>query len=274
MCESPGPVRMEANPPAGGRRGFTITELMVVVGLISVLISLLIPVIAKVRMAANSAKCASNLRQMGVAWSMYLAESRGRAPEYIWHTPATPDVAWHGYWLGILDHLNVNGNVLICPSATEPTGIAAARGYGDANHCWTGRDASNGSVVRFSDTIFRNGSYGYNRYLTAGAFAGPAASITALRENSRTPAFMDCVYADTMPLNGSAAMPAAAPPDLIGSGSTPGEPEHWKFLISRHGRGINVCMADGSVTWVPLEEMYMLSWKNDWAKYLLTLPRS
>jgi prepilin-type processing-associated H-X9-DG protein len=47
--------------------------------------------------------------------------------------------------------------------------------------------------------------------------------------------------------------------------------EHWRFLIARHGRGINACMADGSARWVPLEETYMLTWKSVWNKYRLTL---
>ena len=253
-------------------RGFTLTELMMVVGLISVIISLLFPVIAKVRVAANTAKCASNLHQMGVALSMYVAQNHGRAPEYEWHTPATPDVAWHGYWLGILDQYGVNGNLLICPSAAEPNGLATTRGYGDAWHCWTGRYASNGSVVRFSSVIWRDASYGYNRYLTVGGFGGRAASLAALHDNSSVAAIMDCVYADTMPLNGSPQAPAAPPPDLSGTHVVPGSPEHWKFLISRHGRGINVSMADGSVSWVALEQTYMLRWNNDWVTYALTLP--
>src|SRR5437588_643433 len=139
MFESPGPVRTDANPPARGRRGFTLTELMVVVGLISVLISLLFPVMTKVRVAANSAKCASNLHQMGVALSLYLGQNYGHLPADMWHSPATPDVAWRGYWVGILEERNVSGASLICPSATEPTGIPAQRGYGNATHCWTGQ---------------------------------------------------------------------------------------------------------------------------------------
>ena len=270
--ELPGNVRTEAKPPAWGRDGFTLTELMVVVGLISVLISLLFPVVAKVRVAANAAKCSSNLHQMGVAFSMYLAESRGRAPDWVWDTPDTPDIAWHGYWPGILEKGSVKGNVLICPSAPDPTGLNSAHGYGDAMHCWTGSFPRNGTGIRLSETTWRDSSYGYNRYLTAGAFAGQAVSVTALRDFSGTPAFMDCVWAETMPFNGSPPAPAEPPPDLTGSHATPGSPGHWKFLIARHGRGINVCMADGSVTWVPLEETYMLSWRNDWVKYLLTLP--
>src|SRR5918993_6089601 len=89
------------------RRGFTLTELLVVMGLIALLISLLMPALGQARAAARSTGCLSNLRQMGLAWTMYLSENRGHLPEHITSTPLTPDIAWRGYWLGILDAYNV-----------------------------------------------------------------------------------------------------------------------------------------------------------------------
>ena len=59
-------------------RGFTLTELLVVLGLIAMLISLIMPVMTKARAAAFATGCMSNLRQMGQAWEMYTAEHRGR----------------------------------------------------------------------------------------------------------------------------------------------------------------------------------------------------
>ena len=258
--------------PLSRRPGFTIMELMVVVGLLAILISLLFPMVTKVRAAASAARCSSNLRQMGVAWSMYVTENHGRAPEYIWNTPESPDVAWYGYWLGILEQYGVRDGVLICPVATEPLLDPVRRGYGDASHDWTGRYGSNGTVVHISGVAYRDGSYGYNRYLTAGSFAGSATSVAAIRDFCHTPILMDCVYVDAQPINGSPEIPAVPPPDLTGSHVVPGSPEHWKFLIARHGRGINVCMADNSVAWTPLEETYTLSWRNAWVKYHLPLP--
>src|SRR5687767_11923981 len=82
---------------AGGG-GFTLTELLVVIGLITVLISMLLPTLGRVRAAANATTCMSNIRQMGNAWTMYLAENRGRLPELIGITTTgvTPDRAWRG----------------------------------------------------------------------------------------------------------------------------------------------------------------------------------
>jgi prepilin-type processing-associated H-X9-DG protein len=49
-------------------------------------------------------------------------------------------------------------------------------------------------------------------------------------------------------------------------------PDHWRFLIARHGRAINVCFADGSARRIPLEEIYMLHWRGNWTPYRLELP--
>src|SRR5215472_16127508 len=105
-------------------QGFTLTELLVVIGIIAVLISLVLPAMGKARAAANSAACLSNLRQLGTGWSMYIAESRGRLPDDVWSTPTTPEVAWMLSWLGILDSYKVRGDALRCPSAYAPISFA------------------------------------------------------------------------------------------------------------------------------------------------------
>ena len=254
--------------------GFTLTELLTVMGLITVLLSLFVPVLSKVRAAASNTTCLSNIRQMGAAWTTYMMENHGRLPEYIWYTPATPDLAWKGYWLGILDTNGVRGEALLCPAAREEAS-EGNRGFGSVNRAWTGRYGTY-SGIRRNATSYRTGSYGYNRYLTAGGAFGVNGSrpscLSAMSNVCNTPAFLDCAYADTMPPKGNESVPAQPPPDLSGASITEGSPQHWRFLLARHGRGINVCMADGSARWVRLEETYQLNWSADWSPYRLRLP--
>ena len=133
------------------KRGFTLTELMVVVGLIALLVSLLMPAITKARAAAQASVCLSNLRQMGNAWQMYVCENKGRLPEYMWQTPGTPDIAWRGYWLGILDTYKVRGDALLCPSAREAMPFNQQnKGFGNVNFAWTGQYMAIGSGARFN----------------------------------------------------------------------------------------------------------------------------
>jgi prepilin-type processing-associated H-X9-DG protein/prepilin-type N-terminal cleavage/methylation domain-containing protein len=260
----------------GRRQGFTLTELLTVIGLVTLLGSLLMPVMSKVRAASNNTSCLSNLRQMGVAWTMYVSESHGRLPHYLWGPPtATPQTAWYGYWTGILEKNGVKGHAILCPAAEEETPFEKNRGFGNVAYAWSGKYSLSTNAIRFNPQRYRVSSYGYNSYLTAGKPLDKRSNlycINSVKDAGNVPAFMDCAYADAEPKQYSDAALTPVPPDLRGETLDEGSPDHWRFLLGRHGRGINVCMADGSARWVRLEDTYMLKWKGDWQPYRLRLP--
>jgi prepilin-type N-terminal cleavage/methylation domain-containing protein len=60
--------------------GFTLVELLVVIGIIAVLIALLLPTLAKAREQANRTACLSNLRQLSMAAIQYAHANKGQLP--------------------------------------------------------------------------------------------------------------------------------------------------------------------------------------------------
>ena len=271
---APAPVNTRPAALAPKLRAFTLTELLTVLGLISLLVSLFLPVAAKVRAAANSASCLSQLRQMGAAWTAYVVENHGRLPDYVWSTPtATLDGAWEGYWPGLLSRRGVTREAMLCPSAAEPVTTTGNWGYGNVSRAWSGRFAFN-SAIRLNERFYRESSYGSNGNLTAGGGFGPVGGanyLPAVKDVSNVPLFLDCAYADVLPVFSAQLLP---PPNLRGDKLVAGhkEQEHWKFLLARHGRGINVCMADGSARWVRLDDTVKLTWNSQWVPTRLQLP--
>ena len=78
---------MSCSPHSSTRRrtsgpspGFTLVELLVVIGIIAVLISVLLPALSKARGRAQTISCASNLRQVTLAVLNYAAEYKGSLP--------------------------------------------------------------------------------------------------------------------------------------------------------------------------------------------------
>jgi prepilin-type N-terminal cleavage/methylation domain-containing protein/prepilin-type processing-associated H-X9-DG protein len=73
--------------------GFTLVELLVVVAILSLLLSILLAALTGARSAARAVACQSNLKQINLAWSMYMDQSDGRMP-YTRRSYLRPNWMW------------------------------------------------------------------------------------------------------------------------------------------------------------------------------------
>lgn len=162
---------MKRIPP---RSGFTLIEILVVVAIIALLAAILFPVFARARENARRTSCASNLKQIGLAWMQYNQDYDERAmpasnsaQEWVGQTnPTAPPYYLQG--TSLLEPYMKSDQVKQCPSAIAD---------------------SAGTYVTAGDFF----GYGYNRVafpIQSGA-TPLSTSIAAIEDPSRTAAFGD-----------------------------------------------------------------------------------
>ena len=106
------------------RTGFTLIELLVVIAIIAILASILFPVFSRARAKARETQCKSNLRQIGLAFAMYIDDHEGLLPpcedgmtySTLWsHNPREVLNSWHD----LLMPYSRNADLFACPDQTK-----------------------------------------------------------------------------------------------------------------------------------------------------------
>src|SRR4051812_34926920 len=119
------------------RSGFTLVELLVVIGIIALLISILMPALSAAKERANRVKCASNLRQIGQGLLLYAGDNRGVYPRAPTNSGAgftcfTGAIATDPFGTGgptandvtaalflLVRNADINPEVFTCPSSNQ-----------------------------------------------------------------------------------------------------------------------------------------------------------
>src|SRR5580698_9789983 len=109
---------MKTQNTAARRSAFTLIELLVVIAIIAILAAILFPVFAQAREKARQTSCASNMKQIGIAFMQY-------TQDYDEYTPALW-AHYAGWEAGVYPYLKSTG-VFTCPD--DPNSNAGAASY-------------------------------------------------------------------------------------------------------------------------------------------------
>lgn len=249
--------------------GFTLVELLVVIAIIAILISILLPVMVRVRQQAQQIKCATNLRQIGQAMTMYTNEYRGNFPAAVISNGSNANLrSVHCWPVRLRKFLNGNQKVFYCPAQDPRCQWTADMGgievYADDFYARFGYEVGERLLVGGASPVM-NGppgsgtyfSYGFNVHGVPGppdylgrSVSGPGYDPNGLQESIPSRKTSDIKLSSAFILVGDTV--ADGVDDMwIGPRDTSvivGFP--FSIAIGRvHRGGANVLFGDGHVEW-------------------------
>jgi prepilin-type N-terminal cleavage/methylation domain-containing protein len=243
----------------GKRRAFTLIELLVVIAIIALLMSILMPALARVKEQARTVACLGQLKQWGLYFSMYAEDYNGRFMEGFTAQPTA------NRWVRAMgDYHKWEEDFLCCRNATKPCvdengldtyregtfqGSTAAWGYMNPNN-WAKAMKGSFGINGYCNNV-QGGREPHSRPAEV-FWRGPSVAGA-----SYVPLFLGALRYNGWPLEGD------RPPLNDG--------DHWnddaqmgRYCMNRHD-GFNNCLfLDYSARKVGLKELWTLKWHRDY----------
>ena len=253
------------------RKGFTLIELLVVIAIIALLMSILMPALARVKKQAQSVACMSRLRSWGLQYKLYTDDNNGYFPEgqgYSQH-PQNKGGAEYGLWMNAMRPYYVDDEMRFCPTATR---IVLGTGDWGTFKAWRTPDLMDNRYPASNEgpEINWTGSYGTNNwidYMLANRTNGNRSvdwfwkSAQNLKTPNQVPILGDNTWHDSWPQQ--IDVPVATSWDFgWGDKGTAGEMN--QFCIDRHNGWTNLTFADWSVRHVGLKDLWTLRWHRQY----------
>jgi prepilin-type N-terminal cleavage/methylation domain-containing protein/prepilin-type processing-associated H-X9-DG protein len=257
--------------------GFTLIELLVVIAIIAILAAILFPVFAQARENARRSSCASNLRQVGLAYQQYITDFDETTPTVDKTVPVNPPVPvmstaitkkYYATWYVVMMPYIKNWNVLICPDRTMTfstdttkygaTTNAAISTSDDPGNCWDNFNPTGVCLgVGYNDGFISDQGYGLLKSQTTDAAAQTlraGRNVSTIQSEAQMVAFVDTD--DNKGFSGACDnMASTLPAYSAPSSSFPTEK-------LRHRARYNICYVDGHV-----KSINMISAKSTLGSY-------